>query len=311
MWKSFGSANSTSMPTLLLSWSTERREFKWILSNILRDCHRVSNANSSFSFAKKWISLNNEMNTTLPQTFSNLCLSFQTSSRLFHSNHFSICNVPKKLDKLLCYVSPKNVCASRISDNFRNPTLVGDVQKRNCIILCSSLSNWFGKQRQVCLELRIPFLLREVSDTSPKRFKPNVLQLMTHYDTRDSILFIHPSINELHISILIRTSFIQVVSFQNWDKCSAQHFSHGFPENNTSRSREMMDLKLYTYLPRATFQKQLVRFLQAAIRDLRKLTYENVALCLTKPRLHPLAETSEPELEEFWRWYCGLVPSAS
>ena len=71
------------MPTSFLSWSTERRAFKRILSTTLRDCHRVPNVRFLFALAKNSISLNTVMKMILRETLLSLCLSFQTIPRLF------------------------------------------------------------------------------------------------------------------------------------------------------------------------------------------------------------------------------------
>ena len=158
MWRSFGFANSASMPTSFLSWSTERRAFKRILSTTLRDCHRVPNVRFLFALAKNSIPLNIDMNMILRETLLSLCLSFQTISRRFLPNHllfFMRCSNEKGQIVPLCQ-SQQNICPIQTSDNFRNPTLVGDVLKRNCVIVCSNLSNWFGKQWHACPRLRIP-----------------------------------------------------------------------------------------------------------------------------------------------------------
>ena len=77
--RSFGFANSASIPTSFLSWSTEKGTFKKILSITLRDCHRVSKMRSLFALAKNSILLNIDMKMILRETLLSLCFSFQAT----------------------------------------------------------------------------------------------------------------------------------------------------------------------------------------------------------------------------------------
>ena len=247
------------------------------------------------------------MKMILPETLLSLCFSFQAISTLFLSNHllfFMRCFNEVGQIVPLCQ-SQQNICPFQTSGNFRNPTIFCDVLKRNCVIMCNKLSNWFGKQWHACPRLRIPIFHANLWHNS-KKFEPNVCQLMTHNDTLGIWCFfdqiaadMHPTINEPKFLYSREHLAVKLSLFGNLNKMFTTTLFSCFPENNW--------ILHWILLFPCHFSRTNRKVFSGCQKDLRKLTCEKVARSLTKPRRHPPTDTPEPEHEECWRWYCANV----